>query len=476
MWTKFMKCSFFLGVFLLAIQSFAATDLTLEELRKEVLSDNLDIRIQYEKYYQSQRNVGVALGQFLPNANINLVNINATLAVLQSVVPTPSNWFSYQASKDLKLAEKYTTESIKLNILEGLTANYINLKHQETLMESLKKQERFLEDVYTDVVKSEELGMASPNDVFLARRNLLQHRQDIFALNTLMLAEKQSLLIALNMSPNEELSLGLLPAENLEVIPEDVNEGIEMALRNSTEIRSNVYQAEAARFMVSSKKWSFVSFNGIGFDYSSTLAIERSRAKIIELEREKLALKIRNQVYSAYDELKILDQRIELQKQVLMTNEETDARNTELYMNQLITLTKYLESKNNLAEEERTLTRLEMQRLIKISHIKRLLGLDASLGQLDEDSYANIGLMVKKTEKRNRNHLALKLNGTPEELANVMSVTYSLKDIFETTSDNASNQFAIYYRLKSRGEFELVARIRLMNGEEVIKTERVVLK
>jgi len=476
MWTKFMKCSFFLGVFLLAIQSFAATELTLEQLRKEVLDDNLDIRMQYEKYYQSQRNVGVALGQFLPNANINLVNINATLAVLQSVVPTPSNWFSYQASKELQLAEKFTTESIKLNILEGLTANYINLKHQETLMVSLKKQERFLEDVYTDVVKSEELGMASPNDVFLARRNLLQHRQDIFALSTLMLAEKQSLLIALNMAPNEELSLGHLPAENLEVIPENVNEGIELALRNSTEIKSNVYQADAARFMVSSKKWSFVSFNGIGFDYSSTLAIERSRARIIELEREKIALKIKNQVYSAYDELSILDQRIELQKQVLLTNEETDVRNTELYMNQLITLTKYLESKNNLAEEERTLTRLEMQRLIKVAHLKRLLGLDASLNHLDETSYANISLLVKKTEKRSRNYLTLKLNGTQEELTNVMSVTYSMKNIFETSSDNANNQFAIYYRLKSRGEFDLVARIRLMNGEEIIKTERIVLK
>lgn len=488
MWTKLMKGSFILGLFLLAVQSFAATELTIEKLRKEVLDENLDIRVQYEKYYQAQRNVGVALGQFLPNANINLININAYLAVLQSVVPTPSHWFDYQASQELREAEKYTTKSIKLNILEGLTVNYVNLKHQETVLQSMKKQEQFLRQVCEDIKKKEELGLAEPNDVFIARRNLLQHRQDIFALETLMSTVKQALLIALNRTPDEELILGALPDENLGVIPSTVDEGIELALKNSAELVSNKYQAQAAGFMVASKKWSFISFNGIGFDYASSLAIERSRAKVIELQREQITLKIKNQVFAAYDDLSVLDQRIDIQEQVVASNEAMDARNTELYENQLIPISRYLESKNSLVGEERGLVRLKMQRLAKLAHLKRLLGLDASLTAVaststvrtDSASYeapvskelANaIELIVEEKRVNTGTEVWFELWAPSDVLDMIHSVSYRVNGSFYGASEDRTLLFSVLNNFSSLGHYELEARIRFKDGKLLVKTQ-----
>lgn len=475
MWTNFMKYSFILGIFLLAIQSFAA-EVTLEQLRKQVLDENVDIKIQYEKYYQSQRNVGVALGQFLPNASINLININATLAVLQSVVPTPSDWFVYQSSQELSIAEKFTTESIKLNILEGLTVNFLNIKHQEELLLSMKNQEEFLKGVYEEVVKKEELGMATPNDVFTARRNLLQHRQDIFSLKTLMGAEKQSLLIALNRTPDEELTLGALPEVNLDVIPGNSDEGIQLAIKNSPELESNKFQAQAARFMVSSKRWSFISFNGIGFDYAANLSIEKSRARVIELQREQIVLKIKNQVHTAYDDLAILDQRIELQSQVAASSKDMDVRNTELYENEMIPLSKYLESKNALAGEERTLVRLKMQKLVKLAHLKRLLGLDASLGKFDEQRYGALTLSTTEKQVRRGTNVLMKVDGPKEVLEDILSVTYSIPEVLEYTTEIGDHDFAFEFRFRISGEYELMARIRLVSGEEIVKTQKIIIK
>jgi outer membrane protein TolC len=476
MWTNFLKGSFVLGVFLIAIQSFAATELSLEELKTEVLKNNLDIKVQYEKYYQAQKGVSVAYGQFLPSANINLVNVNATLAILQSVVPTPSNWFIYQSSKELQVAEKFTTESIKLNILEGLTINYLNLKHQEAVMASLVEQQELLTSVLQAQKNKEGLGLATANDVFLAKRNLLQHKQDIFSLNTLMAAEKQALMIALNKSPNEELTLAALPAEHS--IPGTSTEGIDLAIKNSPELRSYAFQAEAAKYMVASKKWSFISFNGIGFDYSANLAIERSNSRIIDLKADQIELKIRNQVYSSYDELDILNQRIELQEQVVTSTHDLDQRNTELYQSDMLSLNKYLDSKKALSSEERALIKLQMDRRVKIAQIERLLGLDASLNKVKE--IPDNAIQIAKQEvrlRRGAKSITMKMTASESVMPNIMSVSYKVENVYdEVQTQEASNHFAYSFQLNVRGQYKVAAKIRLISGDVIERTEVVTIE
>lgn len=475
---KFLKSV--CGVFLLTvgIQAFAKVDLTLNQLRQEVLSENLDIQIQYEKYYQAQKNVSVALGQFLPSANLNMITVNTTLAILQSVVPTPSKWFAYDASKELKMAEKFTSESIKLNMLEGLTANFINLKYHESLQVSLKAQEALLNEAYEQAKKNEELGAATPTEVFVAKRLLLQHRQDIFQLNSLIIAEKQAMLIALNRQPNEELTLGALPVENLDVIPASVEDGAALAIENSPELVSKSYQAEAARYMVSSKRWSFVSFSGIGFDYGANISIEKSKARIIELETEQIALKISNQVYSAYESIDLLNQRIEIQKEVVASTKKNNERTIELYQNNAATFSRYIDAQNEVNSEERALVRLEMERKIKITNLKRLLGLDSSLTTDEVSQYSDLTITsAQENARRGATHVWMNIEGSAVNKADIFSVVYNVENIiFDRRLLATESDLSLYFKAATKGEYKVTAKIKMVSGIVILKETVVVVK
>jgi outer membrane protein TolC len=471
MWTNLLRSSFILGLLLIGLRSFAATEITLPELRSEVLSENLDLRIQYEKYYQAQKNIGVARGEFLPSANVQLINVNATLAILQSVVPTPSDWFVYQGSQELAVAEKFTTEGIKLNILEGLTLNYISIKHYEDLLANMLQQESLIREIYEAALAEQELGADNANLVYLTQRQLLQHEQDIYGLETLLLIEKQAMLIATGRDPSEELSLGDLPKEDLSVLPATSKEAALLALDKSNELRSNKFQYQAAQFMASSARWSFVSFDGIGFGYASRLSIEKSKARIVLLEGEKLDLKIRNQVDSAYKQLAILDQRIALQESVLTSTQIIEARQADLFTNGLITAQALVAAKNVTFAEVRTLSKLQFERRMKIIQIKRLLSIDSSLDRDSDVSADAVAIESRVSSNRmGAKVLVLELKGAEADLSNVFSVSYKIAGTTDGARTFAAQGFKYVFKPSRTGSFKVVAVITTLAGKNFEKT------
>lgn len=469
-----MKQLLGLFVMLASFNSLSAVQLDLNGMREEVLSENVELKIQYENYYQSQRNVSAAFGQFLPNLNVNYIYVNTTLALLQSVVPTPSAWFKYQASKELAQAEKFTSESIRLNILEGLTVNFINIKFLEEIHAGLVAQDSVLEEAYNDAVKKEELGIGDSSEVYATKRALFQHRQDIYQLETNLITQKQALLIGLAKSPSEELVLAELPADDLSDIPAAMEDGAALAVKNSTELLSNAYQADAAYFMKKAAKWSFVSFNGIGFDYFANVSIEQSKARIIELQSEQLVNKIRNQVYSAYKTIDVLDRRIQLQESVLESLKPIDERNTELYLGNALSAKEYINFKSEMASEKNSLIRLEMERRVKIAQLKRLLGLDASLNSLDIN-VEDIEIYAESENARRGKHVWVKLSGI--DSSEVHSVNYSVDGVVAPRKVYAANgDLTFYFKANSAGEYKVVAKIMLLNGQIIVKEQTVVVR
>lgn len=469
-----MRQVFSLGLILLSFNSLAVVEMDLKGMREEVLSENLEIKIQYENYYQSQKNVSVAFGQFLPSLNLNYIYVNTTLSLIQSLIPTPSAWFKYQGSKELAMAEKFTSEAVRLNILEGLTVNYINIKFLEEIYLSLLDQEKFLENAYNQALKREELGLADSSEVYAAKRALFQHRQDIYQIETNLIAQKQALLIGLDRAPNDELVLAALPDDSASTLPATAQEGADLAIQNSTELLSNAYQADAAYFMSKAAKWSFVSFNGIGFDYFATLSIERSKARIIELQREQLITKIRNQVYAAYKTLDILDQRIQLQDSVLDSLKPIEERNTELYQGNALSLQEYISFQAEMMSERTSLIRLQMERKMKIAQIKRLLGLDASLHQL-ESKASDIEVYAESENARQGKHVWLKISGI--DSSEVLSISYSVNGKLSSTKIYPANgKTSFYFKAAAAGKYEVKAQIMLLNGEIINKEQTVVVR
>jgi outer membrane protein TolC len=453
-----------------------AIELSLEDIRTKVLDDNLDIQIQYENYYQAQKSIGIALGDVLPRLSPNVLFFNTTFVILQSVVPTPSSWFTYQASKDLSTAEKYTTTSIKLNILKGLTQNYIDIKKNEKALVSLRKQEVLLLEVYEDAVVREELGIGTETETFMAERSLRQLRQDIFYINTVIVSQKEALLIAMDENPTEELDLSDLPTIEMN-IPTTVEEAQVDALDNSTELVSNFYLAQAAKDSVQAARWSFISFDGIGFGYPSTVALSKSNARVIALKRQKIMTEINNQVFTAYKELEIMESRLENQEAIIQIVERNVERQTDLFNGGVITLKQFNEAKINLLVEKRKLVSLTMEKRSKLATARRLLNMDASLVQLDVATYANAELAIQtvKTSRRKAVY-SVTLDMDEMHLTNVYAVNYSIEGLsglesFEVT--NADTQFNYSFKLKKAGIYTVKAEVLLSNGKTITKTVAV---
>lgn len=469
-----MKQLLGLFVMLLSFDSLAVVHLDLNDMREEVLSENVELKIQYENYYQSQRNVSVAFGQFLPSLNVNYMYVNTTLSLLQSVVPTPSAWFKYQGSKELAMAEKFASESIRLNILEGLTVNYINIKYLEEIRSGLDEQDEFLESAYNEAVKREELGLADSSEVYAAKRALFQHRQDVYQLDTNLITQKQALLIGLDRSPTDELELAELPADELSEIPVTAEEGAVLAVKNSTELLSNAYQADAAYFMKKAAKWSFVSFNGIGFDYFATLSIENSKARVIELQSQQIVTKVRNQVYASYKTIDVLDKRIQLQESIIESLKPIDERNTELYVANALSPKEYINFKAEIMDERTTLIRLRMERKMKIAQLKRLLGLDASLHAFEINA-DEIEIYAESENARRGKHVWLKISGISS--ADVHSVNYSVDGIVAPRKIYAANgDLTFYFKASNAGEYQVSAKIMLLNGQIITKEQTVIVR
>ena len=453
----------------LSLMSFSSfsQELTLNELRSEVLNENIDIKIQYEKYYQANHNIGVKLGDFLPNLNIQLIWYNSTVGLLYSVVPTPSDWYNYQASQELAIAENYNTEAIKLNILRDLTANYISVKHQEMMMESYKEEEVLLQTVYDRAVDLETLGMGDASDTFTTRRALMQHQNDILALDSVIDINLEAISLSLNRNPGTRIELADYEPQSMDEIPANVDDAIAMAIANSPELKANFFMQQAAQYMRASARWSFVSFSGIGFGYPASISIENSKLREIQLEGEKIETTIGNQLDLAYTKIANLDLRIANQQEILMAAQMDAQRSEELYELSQMSLTDLTKSKRAVLREERDLATLKMEKEIEIAEIKRLIGQDTTGSVVSDEDIASIQITTNINNSWRGKKVGINIEAPLSVVNEIVSVSYS-GDIFDYRILNTSGNFALQTRVRGRSGRQMInATIVLKSGQVV---------
>jgi outer membrane protein TolC len=466
-----MKKIFFHGTLAIValmggLTSYAGETLSLEEIRSEVLSENIDIKIQYEKYYQAQQNISAKYGELLPSLDMSIVYAPTTYTLLNALVPTPSDWFVYKASQQLAKAQDYVSMTLRLNILEGLTNNFTSIKFLQELLDSMGDQREILATANSAAEFSESLGLTTDITTFETMRALLEHDQQIYLLKALIASQKESLLMALGRSTNQELELAEL-AEDDFVLPENYNIATEIALQNSPEIVANRFIENAANLMVKSQKYSFLSFRGIGFDYPALLSIERSKVVIIRLQGEKIRVEISNQMKTAYTNLDILEQRMEISEESLGLSSSLVSRNSDLLDAGVVTQAQLDRSKVAFIVRVRAMITLNQSLRLKRNHIKRLLGVDATI--LDEIDATNVepNLVIENTSTRyKKNRFSLKVV-VPSSVANLVSrVSYSVQGFNKPfSSTKARTNFS--YRIKARSGSKVNVAVILTNGETI---------
>jgi outer membrane protein TolC len=416
----------------------------------------------------------LSLGEFLPSLNVQLFFWNTTYGILNAVTPLPSNWFNYEASKELAVAEKYITDSIRLNILRDLTLTFLSIKEHEAMLDFMLKEETYLVNANERANQMLGLGLINSIDAFEAQRNLETHRNKILAMNIIIAAEKESIALALSRNPDEPFELGDVDIYE-EDIPVNVERAIDVALTNSPEIKANQFMQYAAQYMVSSAKWSFISFSGIGFGYPAALRIEKSKLRVIQLEGEKLRNQIANQVNLAYATLANFDARIKNQQEIVVASYDNYLLVKELYDAGQATLQELTLAYQAYLAEEKELLALNNSRDAQVIKIKRLLGLDATQNDINADDLNSIALKVSASNAsfgRTRVNVDIDL---PFELRErVISVIYG-GDIFSYRLENISGNFNLMRKLRASGEKEVTAKVILNSGQVVELSEVITL-
>ncbi|MCO4754142.1 MAG: TolC family protein [Bacteriovoracaceae bacterium] len=447
-----------------SLGSYAKEVLSLQDLKEEVLAENLDIKIQYEKYYQAQRSVKNNLGEFLPNLSAQLFFWNTSYALLYAVSPNPTSWFNYRASQEMSLAEQYVTESIKLNILRDLSLSFISVKHQQELLASLKSEEAILAQAYEMAQNRERIGLGSAADTFYHSRNLMKHQQQIYMVETAMAIQKEGILMSINKSPKDDITLGELE-KSVFVMPQTVEDAINMGVNNAPELTAHTFMAEGARHMVRGAKWSFLSFSGIGLGYPATLAIERSKTAEIELKKDQVENKIENQIALAYEQMDILDERIEIQKEIVFSAQESAQRAEDLHMGGAVDYNEVVKMKRIHFAETRNMISLKMEKEMNVAKLKRLLGLDATNNELNEVAFT-AALDVNVYDSARRSKVVVDIDVEPALKEQIVSVTYS-GDIFDYRIQNLNGNFSLYTKVNTSGEKLVKATLLLVTGEKV---------
>ena len=456
------------------VKNASARELSLVELREEVLNNDIDIKIQYEKYYQAQRNVGVAMGEFLPRLSFNLFFFNTTYGILQGVMPTPSNWFEYKASKDLAIAEKYNTETIKLNILDGITKNYIQVKKNQDILVLLNEELTVVSSYLRKMEELFALGSVDEGAYYTVLRKSSRLKQDILLIKSINNKLKESILIALNSTPNEELFLKDLPTQ-LPVIPANVEDALTIAVANSSENKANQYLYKAALDMTRSARWSFISFDGIGFGYPSALAIEKSKARVIKLIIERTENEIYNQVYTAYENLEIIEERIENQVTIMdLVKREVELK-LELEGMNVLPIKEILDAKTRMLQEQRTLDSLLIEKKTLYVSIQRLMSSYSSFEAVNTDMIkdAEVILLVTK-ETRRTQKMTMSLNLPVAQLNNIYKVNYVVDgEKFIVSRDSAAG-FPLYLKGRRGKEKKIKITIDLIDGTVIEKNDVLV--
>ena len=446
--------------------TYASEVLSLGDLREIVLSKNNDIKIQYEKFNQAKQNVKSKFGEFLPNLDFQLLYLNSTYSLLYTVVPTPSNWFEYKASNEFKYAEEFATESLRLNILKDLTQTYININSQSKILNLLYDEETLLLDAHEYAKRMETLGLGNVDETFNSLRSLLKHRQQLFALESIINIQKEALLYVIDKAPNSDIVLQD-HFHNIDLIPIKVNEAISFGINNSSELISNAFLIEGARYMNTSSRWSFVSFSGIGLGYAADVKISRSKVNELVIKGKKISNEIRNQISHSFIKLDNISKRINIQKDILTASKVNLDRITDLYRGDKAEFKDYIKAQRSVITEKRSLINIKMDYEIQITQMKRLLGLDASAAKVENVDVSEVVLDISVNKRRfGKKYVSADLIINPGIKDQVLSVVYS-GDIFNTRLTKHNSDFTIFKKIKASGDKTIKVKVLFTNGKSV---------
>lgn len=271
--------------------------LSVDELLGRAKFNNYSVSQESERVFQAQKNIGVARGNLLPKLSLKSLIGLATgdyLSAVETVLPFlfPGNWYKWESSKELYLAEKSSFASLRgneMNMVEGL---YYLILRDQLVLDRLKKHIVWMKQIQESINQSEKVGTVLKGTAEYFGTSISVLERDRINFEALIKIQYAQLAQASALSPINGIS-GLVPVSvpdlsTMEVI--DPSAFFKVAQEKSYELKSLGFLLKAAK---SSQKEIYFNFfdlegsNGIGFGTRSQILVSKSQQEEISKKTDE---------------------------------------------------------------------------------------------------------------------------------------------------------------------------------------------
>jgi hypothetical protein len=321
-----MKIMKLMSIMLLALvfRVQAQEPLGLYEMKQMLLNSNVDISVVYEEYVQAQQGSKAKVLDLLPTLSIDMLIYDYNYTILRSIIPEPHRFLQASSSKDMAKAADVNRTIVQKNLLEDLEKTFFMINMHQEMLVSLREEAAIKQEIARRAEESYNLGSMSFMEYYEHKKSALAAKSEVVGAKEILSAEKFSLMLILGLENYEE-GISVEPAEfynRLLDFPTEIDEAMEVAADSSKEVEQYGHLLAAAKKSKRAQGLSWLSWGGIGFDYTARVRIAKSNVRKIERQRTKAIYEVRNQVATLYTQIEKLQEKEELHNMLLEMAED----------------------------------------------------------------------------------------------------------------------------------------------------------
>ena len=366
-----------LGFVILGLLSFnvLAEEFNLSSAKTQLFNDNINVAIAYQNYVSVEEHARVKALQLLPTLTIDMLIANYQYTILRSVIPEPTRFFDAKAAKDLAEAANINRTIVKKNLLEDLEKTYFMFQFHKETVSSLTSELAIKKVIADRSQEAYDLGSIKFDEYYSVQRDLVAAQSNLVNANEILKTDEYALKLILQVNNLSEFDLILENLYNGTLsFPVDTNEAMNIAVNNSKEIEQYDWLIAAAKNTKTGVAVSWISWNGVGFDYFARVSIAKTEVTKLQLQKTKSTIELKNQVAAMYVEISKLQEKMVYQNQLLQMAKDNYAQALANNNDQLATLITVKKAELSLLNSERDSRRLDYELEFKFIKLKRILG------------------------------------------------------------------------------------------------------
>lgn len=451
--------------------------LTLDQVKKLVVNEDLDLQISYERLIEAQKKIGVARAAYFPYglgtvAAMYFLNVWNPLLLVELITSLPSKIYNVQAEKNMSMAQNYSHRALRENVKNQVAQLYYGILKEETALKLTGLKIALMEAMIRTYRERVVMGLSTEDEVLELEQSLRRVRDTYLKFSAYLGEAKSAFNMMLGMDSSEGQQIELQPISTFlssEDYQRDMAEMTRMALERSNEIVAADYMVTAARKSKKSTKWSVLSFGGIGFDYYFRIQVAGSKIEQAQLNRQFVEDNLVNQVYLIDNAFKRGLEHVQSEREIFKDTDFYMKSNLEMFKAGSISLDKLLEVQMTYLNDFNELIQSHYLSLGKLDDLERVLMGDAvGLNSSEIKEAVQVSLNNKNNEWHN-----LSVN-VPAGMK-IVKVIYEFEDglgLRPMTSYASGNDFTVGLKLYGAVFLAGNAVVTLENGDVITKSFR----